>query len=144
MLFRSEPDILVHLRPTSPLRTVAMIEKAIRTLIEDPAADSVRAVCEPSQNPFKMWEIGESGYMTPLVKSDIQEQYNQPRQRLPMVYWQNGYIDVTRRETILEKHSMTGEKVKPLIVGNSDIIDIDNEETFEFAEIMYKRKKQGS
>jgi len=139
-----EPDIVVHLRPTSPLRTVAMIEKAIQTLMDDPDADSVRAVCEPSQNPFKMWEIEKDGYMSPLVKTDIEEQYNQPRQKLPTVYWQNGYIDVTRRTTLLEKNSMTGTRLKPLIVDDSDIIDIDNELTLEFAEIMYKRKNQRS
>ncbi len=139
-----EPDIIVHLRPTSPLRTAEMIEKAIQALVDDPEADAVRAVCEPSQNPFKMWEIGKDGFMSPLVKTNITEQYNQPRQKLPMVYWQNGYIDVTRRRTLLEKNSMTGDKIKPLIVENSDIIDIDDELTFEFAEIMHKRMKKES
>ena len=137
-----EPDILVHLRPTSPLRTVSMIEKAIQLLIDEPEADAIRAVCEPSQNPFKMWEIMEDGFISPLAKTNIEEQYNQPRQRLPIVYWQNGYIDVTRRKTIVEKNSMTGDKIKPLIVDNSDIIDIDNELTFEFAEVMYRRKNK--
>ncbi len=133
-----EPDILVHLRPTSPLRTISMIEKAIQILVDTPEADAVRAVCEPSQNPFKMWEIRDDGFMSPLLKTNIEEQYNQPRQRLPMVYWQNGYIDVTKRNTLVEKNSMTGDKIKPLIVDNSDIIDIDNELTFEFAEAMYR------
>ena len=137
-----EPDILVHLRPTSPLRTVSMIEKAIQLLIDEPEADAIRAVCEPSQNPFKMWEIMEDGFISPLAKTNIEEQYNQPRQRLPIVYWQNGYIHVTRRKTIVEKNSMTGDKIKPLIVDNSDIIDIDNELTFEFAEVMYRRKNK--
>jgi len=138
-----EPDILVHLRPTSPLRTVSMIENAIQLLRDDPDADAVRAVCEPSQNPFKMWEIREDGFMSPLVKTDIPEQYNQPRQRLPVVYWQNGYIDVTRRKTLLESKSMTGDRIKPLVVDNANIIDIDNELTFALAEAMYRKAQTG-
>lgn len=131
------PDLIVHLRPTSPLRTTKMIEDAIDILVADSSIDSVRAVCEPSQNPFKMWTISHAGILVPLVDSGISEQYNQPRQKLPKIYWQNGYIDVMRRETILKKRSMTGDKIKPLIIDNDSLIDIDNEVTFAFAEKMF-------
>ena len=134
------PDIIVHLRPTSPLRSLEMVEDGIQMLLDDPATDSVRAVCEPAQNPFKMWEINEDSFLSPLVEAEIKEQWNQPRQKLPTVYWQNGYVDVTRGRTILEKHSMTGDKIKPLIVDNENIIDIDNELTFQLAEMMYERR----
>lgn len=132
------PDIVAHLRVTSPLRTVEMLEKGIKLLINNPEADAVRAVCEPSQSPFKMWTIGKDGFLVPLVKTDIEEQYNQPRQILPEVYWQNGYIDITRRNTIINLSSMTGRKIIPLIVQDHDIVDIDNEITLRFAEEMYK------
>jgi CMP-N,N'-diacetyllegionaminic acid synthase len=134
------PDIIVHLRPTSPLRYLEMVEDGIQMLVDDPATDSVRAVCEPAQNPFKMWKIKEDSFLSPLVEAKIKEQWNQPRQKLPTVYWQNGYVDVTRGRTILEKHSMTGDKIKPLIVDNENIIDIDNELTFQLAEMMYERR----
>ena len=132
-----EPDILVQLRPTSPLRTVNMIEKGIQKLIVNPNSDSVRVVCEPSQNPYKMWIIGDDGFLCPLLNINIDEPYNQPRQNLPDVYWQNGYVDITRRATILEKNSMTGDKILPLVVDNKEIVDIDSEITFKLAEIMY-------
>ena len=135
-----EPDIIVHLRPTSPLRSKKMVEASIQKLIDDPKADSVRAICEPSQNPFKMWTLSNAGYLNPLVQTDIHEQYNQPRQVLPQVYWQNGYVDVTRRKTITEKKSMTGERIRPLIVDSSNIIDIDNEITFSIAEMMLNKE----
>ena len=134
------PDVVVHLRPTSPIRTTAMINKAIGILAGHPDADSVRGVCEPSQNPYKMWKISASGFMEPLIKTDIKEQYNQPRQNLPQVYWQNGYIDIARYATIVEKNSMTGYKILPIILDNADIIDIDNELTFKLAETMYPQK----
>lgn len=134
-----EPDIVVHLRPTSPLRTVSMVEKAIWVLIDNPSTDSVRSVCSATQSPFKMWNIDEEGFLSPLLKTDICEQWNQPRQKLPKVYWQNGYVDVTRRTTLIEKHSMTGDRILPMIVSDTHILDIDSRLTFEQAEKIYRR-----
>lgn len=136
------PDILVHLRPTSPLRTVEMLDTAIQMLVDNPLADSVRTVCEPSQSPFKMWTKAEDGYLKPLCKSDIGEVWNQPRQVLPTVYWQNGYVDVTRTKIILGKKSMTGDKILPLIVDNRNIIDIDDEISFQLAETLYLKNRE--
>lgn len=138
------PEIWVQLRPTSPLRNPSLIERAIQTLERDPECDSVRAITEPRQNPFKMWKIAASGYLTPLVKLDLPEPYNQPRQKLPQVYWQNGYIDVFRTRTITEKKSLTGDRIRPVLVDNSEIIDIDDSMTLEFAEWMLQKRKNPS
>jgi len=135
------PDQVVHLRPTSPFREPHIIGEAIRILQKHPSADSVRAVCEPRQNPFKMWRISSEGWMKPLIESDIHEAYNQPRQALPTVYWQIGYIDVVRRATIVEGKSMTGNNILPLILDSWDAVDIDSELDFEIAEAIMKRKR---
>lgn len=135
------PEIIVQLRPTSPLRTTAIVEQAIALLKNDPEADSVRCVCEPTQNPFKMWTIAESGYLSPLIKTSLHEAYNQPRQHLPAVYWQNGYIEVIRRKTILEQNSLTGKNIKPLLIDSQDSTDIDNLLTFEFAEYLHAKRE---
>ncbi len=39
-----------------------------------------------------------------------------PRQRLPAVYWQNGYVDIVRPRTILELDSMVGQVVLPFVI----------------------------
>ncbi len=73
------PEIIVHLRPTSPLRKVKHLEEAIEKLSSDSNADSIRGVCLPTQNPFKMWKI-EGNYMEPLLKyNEVKEPYNAPR-----------------------------------------------------------------
>lgn len=137
----SSPECIVHLRPTSPLRTVAMVENCIAKLLADPSADSVRTVCEPRQNPFKMWQV-EKGRLRPLLKLDeINEPYNQPRQLLPKVYWQTAAVDVIRTRTILEKKSMTGEKILAEIIPAEFSIDIDDQIDWELAEI-YLRKQR--
>lgn len=142
------PDIVVQLRPTSPFRRVAHIDGAVRLLLENPAADAARTVCVPFQNPFKMWRIAGDGYMRPIgIELGVpDEPYNQPRQALPDVYWQTGYVDAARASVILEKNSMTGERILPLVIDPSEWIDIDSpddwrraERLMESGELTYER-----
>ena len=133
-----QPDIVLQLRPTSPFRRVRQIDDSVRLLIEHPDADAVRTVCEPFQNPFKMWRIADNGWMLP-VGSELgiaHEPYNQPRQALPPVYWQTGYVDACRADTILVKKSMTGERILPLVIDPGDWIDIDSPDDWLRAERM--------
>ncbi len=130
------PDILVQLRPTSPFRRVRHIDEAVYRLIERPDADAVRTVCVPFQNPFKMWRIGSDGSMQPLgIELGIPvEPYNQPRQALPEVYWQTGYVDAAWADTILTKNSMTGGAILPLVIDSSEWVDIDSPDDWKRAE----------
>jgi len=130
------PDIVVQLRPTSPFRRVRHIDEAVYRLIERPDADAVRTVCVPFQNPFKMWRIAPDGLMIPLgTELGIPvEPYNQPRQVLPEVYWQTGYVDAAWADTILTKNSMTGAAILPLVIEPSDWVDIDSPEDWRRAE----------
>jgi N-acylneuraminate cytidylyltransferase len=129
-----QPEIVVQLRPTSPFRRTAHIDAAVVRLLERPDADAVRTVCVPFQNPFKMWRIAPDGLMQPLMQTGFREPYNQPRQALPDVYWQTGYVDAAWADTILTKHSMTGERILPLVIDPSDWIDIDSPDDWRRAE----------
>lgn len=128
------PGIVVHLRPTSPLRKTWHIDRAVAILHERPEADAVRSVCVPFQNPYKMWRIDGEGYLQPLLETGIHEPYNQPRQSLPEVYWQTGYVDAAWAETILAGNSMTGSRILPLIISSEEWVDIDSPEDWQRAE----------
>jgi N-acylneuraminate cytidylyltransferase len=130
------PQIVVQLRPTSPLRRAAHIDQCVRQLLKRPDADAVRTVCVPFQNPFKMWVIDAAGLMQPLVQTGFPEAYNMPRQALPEVYWQTGYVDAAWTATILHKNSMTGERILPLVIDPSEWIDIDSPDDWRRAERM--------
>ena len=122
-----KPGIVVHLRPTMPLRRIETIDQAIEQFIQHPDADSLRSVNMASQTPFKMWMIDSTGYLEPVARLPGEpEPYNVPRQKLPPVYWQNGYIDVVRRKVILEMGSMTGKKIFAFVI-HEPCIDIDYE-----------------
>ncbi len=122
------PDVVVQLRPTSPLRPPDLVENAVSMLMAHPDADSVRGVVAAGQNPHKMWRVnGPDAPMTPLLRVEgITEPYNAPRQSLPQIYWQTGHIDAIRLATILQKRSMSGQKIYPLIIDTRYTIDIDN------------------
>jgi len=120
------PEVVIQLRPTSPIRPVGMVDEAARLLLDHPEADSVRGVVVSGQNPFKMWKIDSQGVMQPLLEVDgIKEPYNVPRQDLPQTYWQTGHIDAVRPQLILEKGSMSGEVILPLLVDPVYTVDID-------------------
>lgn len=126
------PDLVVQLRPTSPLRPVDLVDRAIRLMLDHPEADSLRGIVPAGQNPHKMWRIDAEGKMIPLLTVEgIEEPYNAPRQALPPVYWQTGHIDVIRPETILEEHSMSGDVILPLVINSSFTVDIDTEKDWK-------------
>jgi YrbI family 3-deoxy-D-manno-octulosonate 8-phosphate phosphatase len=129
------PDIVVQLRPTSPLRPPSCVDESIKALINDADADSVRAVTPSGQNPYKMWSI-EDGRLSPLIKSDFTEPYNMPRQALPESFWQTGHVEAIRSRTILEKHSLTGGRILPLLLENKYAVDIDTLDQWAMAEWM--------
>lgn len=121
------PDFVVQLRPTSPIRSKNMVDDAVRLILTHPEADSVRGVVPSMQNPYKMWLIDEKRQMKPLLEVDgIKEPYNAPRQVLKNTYWQTGHIDVIRANMILEKKSLSGNVILPLLVDPLYTVDIDS------------------
>jgi len=133
------PDVVVQLRPTSPVRSPDLVDKAVKLLLDNPEADSVRGVVPSKQNPYKMWRIGADGRMKPLLSVEgLAEPYNAPRQELPQTYWQTGHIDAIRPDTILEKGVMSGDVILPLVIDVRYTVDIDNPRDWEQAEELMK------
>ncbi len=123
----SQPYAVVQLRPTSPVRPRGCVDEALTLLLNDPNADCVRGVVPAGQNPHKMWRIGDDQRMMPLLQVEgIAEPYNAPRQALPPVYWQTGHIDAIRTSCIMQKQSLTGDVILPLLIDPRFTVDIDN------------------
>lgn len=130
------PDVVVQLRPTSPIRPRSIVDEAVNLLLEHPEADSVRGIVPSGQNPHKMWRIDPaSGQMRPLLAVEgIAEPYNAPRQVLPQIYWQTGHIDAIRPASILDKGTMSGNVILPLMIDPRFTVDIDNPSDWAKAE----------
>ena len=119
------PEICVQLRPTYPTRRVSDIDEAVEMLKAAPEMDSVRTVIEAPHTPYKMWLLGEDdGTLSPIASCDsVKEAYNEPRQKLPKVFLQTANVDVAWTKTILEKGSMTGDRIKPMFTQSFNDID---------------------
>jgi N-acylneuraminate cytidylyltransferase len=110
-------DLVVHLRPTAPVRRVALVDRAIETMVARRDADSLRSVSRPEQSPYKMWRIVD-GRLEPLLQiASRAEAHSLPAARTARVYWQNGYVDIVRGRTpCWTSGMMAGRRIVPFIV----------------------------
>ncbi len=129
-----KPDICVQLRPTHPIRNIDDIDKMIMMLMNSPEADSVRSVVENKTIiPYKMWFLDSHNELKPILNlENVREPYNTPRQMLPKTYFQNASVDVFRTECVLNKRSLSGDKLLGFVMEEQ--FDIDYEEDFIKAE----------
>jgi len=136
------PDIVLNHRPVYPIRKVETLDRAIELFINMTEADALRSVSIPTQTPYKMWRIVDR-YMEPLLElPGVAEPFNLPRQALPEVYWQVGYVDMVRAEVITKRGKMSGDKILPFII-EEEWVDIDYPEDIVEAEKLLM-KKHGS
>jgi N-acylneuraminate cytidylyltransferase len=134
-------DIVVQLRPTSPLRTVKEIDEAIELLAKNPKADSVRTVCLPEQSPYKMYSISKGGYLKKLLRiTKSGESFNLPNQLLPKAYKHVGYVDAVWYKTLFKKNQMTGTKILPLIIEEA-YSGINDPKDWDYYEYLIKRRE---
>ena len=124
------PDIILQLRPTQPIRKIEDINKCLDLFIENfKDYDSLRTVVPYEKSPFKMYEV-KNNILTPLFKTlkvddnIIVEPYNQCRQLLPQTYLHNGYVDILK-PYLLNDNKISGENIYPYIMNKEDTIDID-------------------
>lgn len=136
------PDMVVDLRATAPLRRMSRIQEGIELLSKHgrEGADSVRAVSKAAKHPYKMWKIqGEClEAFLPEVFTGMKEAYNAPRQILPEVYQNNGAMNAFWPETVLEKKSVTGQKILGYVMEDWESVNIDTIIDFHLAEILIK------
>lgn len=119
-----EPDIIVILQPTSPLRTWEDIQLALELLIDNSDADSVVSVQEAPHNyiPEKIMYL-ENGR---LVSYAEDSQNYTTRQALPKYYGRNGAaIYAFRTAVFLKTNSYYGDKCLPYIMPPEKSIDVD-------------------
>jgi len=131
------PDIIVWLRPTSPLRDVQDIASAIQLLINS-GADCVRSVCLAQHHPYWMKQL-DGNRLIPLVEGINESKYYQ-RQLLPPAYRLNGAVDAFWYRTVMEKRFMYGGDMRGYVMPAERSVDLDSELDFALAELLLKRR----
>ena len=116
-------DSVLLLQPTTPLRPDDLIDSSIRLLADNPLADSVVSLVDVGANhPYRMYTL-DSGYLRQLfpdVKNSMM-----PRQELPPVYIRSGDIYLTRRDVLLNTHSLIGKKSLGIQIHIDTSVNID-------------------
>jgi CMP-N-acetylneuraminic acid synthetase len=130
------PDVVVLLQPTSPLRRGTHIDAAV-DLLESSGADSVVSVVEvPHQfNPVSVMRL-ENDRLVPFLDGPSALR----RQDKPRVFARNGPAVLTVRTAMLQRGSLYGEDIRPLMMTPEDSIDVDTPGDLELAEYILSRR----
>jgi CMP-N,N'-diacetyllegionaminic acid synthase len=129
------PEYFAHLRPTSPIRSPEIINKAINffSLSKFSALRSVHAMSESS---YKTFEI-ENDKLKKLCNGGFDiESTNLPRQSFPVTYNPNGYIDIIRT-SMIDNGLIHGDNVYAFVTKFTH--DIDAQIDFDFLEFVISK-----
>lgn len=132
-----EPEILVHLRVTTPFKTAADIDGVVSRMQEG-NYDSVRSVhLWQGHSPYKSMLKAEDGMtLKPLLVTEYYDRLgiDVPRQLLPDIFVINGVVDATRTHFIMEQNKIWGARICGYDVPEERAIDIDGYEDLKKAE----------
>jgi CMP-N,N'-diacetyllegionaminic acid synthase len=130
----SLPDLLVHLRPTTPFRDPNLIDKAIEDAIRNSEKiTALRSVHEMAETAYKSFEFRSGEFLVrTFTKSEELDSANAARQTLPPTYQANGYVDVLFPNKILESKKLHGNQV--LGFRTPSVIEIDTAEEFKLCQ----------
>ena len=131
-------DVVVLLQPTSPLRTAAHVDAALTELLQTDA-DSVVSVVEVPHafSPVSVMQL-VNDRLLPYAGAG---QAPTRRQDKPRVYARNGPAVLAVRSAVLERGSLYGDHIRPLIMAAEDSVDIDTPFDFELAAWLLARRE---
>ena len=125
---KEKPDIIVHLRPTYPNRSLELLNECIELFIAKiNDYDSLRTVVPIKKTPYKMYYI-DNELLIPYIGNhpNLREPFNQARQNFPESYLHNGCIDIVKTDVILKNNLLSGTKILPFIMDEDETCDIDD------------------
>ena len=132
----STPEYWVHLRPTTPLRDVEVVDNAIDEIMQDKSATSLRSGHKAPESPLK-WLVKDNRYFKGLVNG---EDYNLPKEAFKQVYIPDGFVDIVKSSFVMNNKEIHGDN---MIGFESPVCtEVDSVEEFEY--IQYQLDKNGS
>jgi CMP-N-acetylneuraminic acid synthetase len=133
------PDIIILLQPTSPLRTAKHIDEALQKLI-DSEADSIVSVTKlpHNYNPTSLMQL-QGQFLVPYLDSLYET--SQLRQKKPIFYARNGAaIYAFTFNCLTNKKSIYGDKIVPYEMRKEESIDIDDFFDLEIASYLLSKR----
>ena len=131
-----EPDLVVFLQPTSPLRTHKDIDEAIEKLI-DTKADSLFSASV--EHFCGRWRMNKEKILKP---QNYQINERPMRQAYPIEYIENGSIYIFRTKVIRKHNTRLGGKIEVFVMPVHRSIQIDSEEDMSLCEELISTQKR--
>ena len=128
------PDLLLHMRPTTPFRESQVVEAAIDIFQSSTEATSCRSMHKMSESAYKSLLVDSNGYVKTMPYDEHSfglEHANRPRQSFPDTYTGNGYVDILRPSVISETGTLYGRYCMSFITNS--VIEIDEPSDLDMA-----------
>ncbi len=137
-----EPDLVVLLQPTSPLRTARHIDEAVSRL-QLAEADSVVSVVEVPHrfSPYAVMELDNGQLREIWAQPTLFDRFR--RQEMPVLYARNGpAVLVTRAPVLFELETFYGPVTLPYVMSAEDSVDIDTAFDLRMAECLLAARQR--
>lgn len=142
-----DPDIIVILRPTTPLRNKKLLINSVKTLIESKNTSIRTARCVGHNHPYWMYTKKKKLIKEIIPNKNIFKYYQS--QMLPPIYKHDGYCDVLLKTNIL-KYShffkslkgLYGKKMSFYIHNDPIFLNIDTSFDIILANLLLKKFKK--
>lgn len=145
-----EPDWVLMIKPTSPLRPAAVIDEVVEFCLANPHYTKVTTVCPPNFHPYRMASFKPDGKTFDLILPEMvgkrdyaQFGYYTPTQKLPKVYAMNTLVDAIPGKCIWGGQKAIFKGPFGAVVTDPGLsVDIDNPDDLEMAELLIKRQRR--
>lgn len=125
-------NTVVWVRPSYPFRDADFVNKELLEFKEENTSCSARTIRAAGESPFKMWVEGSNSELKRIVGSIADDLHNAPRQSLPSVFWQDGYVDFYNSCYINGTECNHSVLIKGLKTPTENLVpDIDHKSDFD-------------
>ena len=131
------PKYILYLRPTTPIRSNKILEKAIQKMKKLNNYDSLTSVHKMSEPVHKKFFIKNRQLISIFSKMSL-DKSNEPRQNFPNSYTANGYLDIIKSKNILKHKKYLYKKCFPFLIPET--IDIDTKFDLALAKFLTRNK----
>ena len=135
------PRLIVHLRPTTPLRDPEIIQQAIESIEASQEATALRSVHEMPFTAYKTCQVKGKFLTCAYTESPELDRINFSRQQYPKTYQPNGYVDILKSDFVYRNadNNVHGDKTLAHITPN--IQDVDDPEEFDYLNFQIQHRR---
>jgi len=117
------PDIIVHLRPTYPIREKNLIDNCVKELLKKKKYHSLRTICKSEDPIEKMWfQRRNKSIYNPITKKN--QNHSVSTQSLKQSFHQNTCVDILRVKFTIDRNKIAGNKIIGYEMNHNFDIDI--------------------